>query len=62
METYSIKSIRVNHDKTCEDMGKLLGITKQAYSYKENGRRKFTADELIMICTEFDIDCRKIRT
>lgn len=62
MEQYSIKALRVNNKLTCKNMAELLGITKQAYSYKENGKRKFTANELCLICNHLGIsDLRKIK-
>lgn len=61
MEKISIKALRVNNNLTCEDMGKMLGISKQAYALKESGRTNFTGDELIIICNELNVDCRILK-
>lgn len=51
MRNITIKEIRTNIlNKTLDDMGKMLGITRQAYWYKETGRREFKCRELIAIC------------
>lgn len=35
--------------KTQKDMGKILGITSQAYGAKENGKRSFKDSEKVVI-------------
>lgn len=61
MTEISIKALRITNDMSCEDMGKLLNISKQAYASKEQGRTKFSGDELIIICKKFDVDCRYLK-
>ena len=40
-----------------EDLAKLLGIKQNTYSSKENGKRKFTVDEIIKLKEIFKVTC-----
>lgn len=44
-----IAGYRVMLSKTQKDMGKILGITSQAYGAKENGKRSFKDSEKVVI-------------
>lgn len=60
MGTYSIQALRVNNGKTCQEMADMLGITKGAYSKKENGHIQFSAAELLKILDYLHIDDYRI--
>jgi putative transcriptional regulator len=49
MTARKIAGYRVMLGKTQKDMAKALGITPQAYSAKENGKRSFKDSEKIII-------------
>lgn len=49
MPRTKVKGYRVMLNKSQEDMSKLFGITKQAYSAKERGLSRFTDKEMMMI-------------
>lgn len=44
-----LKEYRISKGYTQTDIAKLLGISQQAYSNKEAGKRGFTTKELIII-------------
>ena len=53
----TIKEIRTEILKmSLEDMGKMLGITRQAYWLKETGKRELKSRELLAICREAKVN------
>lgn len=48
-----IKAYRQLRNVTQEDLAKLLGMTKQGYAFKENGKREFTLTEAKIIADYF---------
>ena len=42
------------HNKTNNDVGKILGISTNAVSLKLNGKTPFTLDEIRKLADEFD--------
>ncbi|MBF0806457.1 MULTISPECIES: helix-turn-helix transcriptional regulator [unclassified Streptococcus] len=44
-----LRGYRVMLGHTQADMGKILGITKQAYSSKETGKTSFSKSEMLKI-------------
>lgn len=49
-----LKGIRVENGLTQADLAKIIGVTRQTYSEKENGNQPFKADELFIISGYFD--------
>lgn len=49
MPRTKVKGYRVMLGKSQDEMAKLFGITKQAYSAKERGVNRFTDKEMIAI-------------
>lgn len=50
----NIRAERVRRGLTQKDMSRLLGISENAYSFKETGKREFTLDEFRIICNHFE--------
>ena len=55
-----LKQIRQESDLTQEELADLLGLTRQAYSHKENGKRKFTLEEALIIADTFGLKVEEI--
>lgn len=62
MEKYSeseilkrVKNLRKKNKKTQEEVGKLLGITKQAYYRYEKGRRKLSIETLNILANYYGV-------
>lgn len=55
-----LKSLRELEAKTQQDMATLLGITRQAYMDKENGKTPFTLREAMKISEIFKKDIKEI--
>lgn len=49
-----LKSLRVKHGDTQEDLSKFLGITIGTFNLKENGKCKFTLDEAYKIAKRYN--------
>ena len=49
-ENRKLKGARVEKRLTQEDMSRMLGISRLAYVYKENGRYSFTEQEIKKVC------------
>ena len=61
MEKLSIKAIRVNLDKTQDEMANLLNITPRAYADRENGKSRWFFDEILTIAKFANIEIDKIK-
>lgn len=61
MEKFSIKAIRINLNKSQEEMAKILNITPRAYSDKENGKSRWYFDEVLKICDLADMSISKVK-
>lgn len=46
---FELRGERVRHGYTSEDMARMIGVSKQAYSQKERGLRKFTDEEKVKL-------------
>lgn len=55
-----LKLIRLAKGISQGYVAKMLGITQTTLSRKENGKSKFTADELIELCVLYNIDVREL--
>ncbi|URN94532.1 MAG: helix-turn-helix domain-containing protein [Candidatus Pristimantibacillus lignocellulolyticus] len=51
----SVKAARINKKMKASDAAKILGISDNTYSRKENGRNRFYADELARLSQAFEI-------
>ena len=56
----SLKVIRKESNLTQEDVARMLGLTRQAYSHKEKGIRKFSIEEALALSDIFNTDVRNI--
>lgn len=50
----NIRAEMRRHNKTNADVGKMLGITPNSVSFKLNGKRPFTLEEIRRLAEEFD--------
>jgi len=50
----NVRNYRVTHDKSQQELGKYLGLPKQAISRMEKGKRRITIEELEKIALFFD--------
>lgn len=57
MKMIKIREYRKMNGYRQEDLAKLLGIKQNTYSSKENGKRKFTVDEIIKLKEIFKVTC-----
>ena len=55
MRNIKIQNLRVQLGYTQEEIAKAIGITKGAYSLKENGHRRFNQNELLIIYKQFKL-------
>ena len=55
MRNIKIQNLRVQLGYTQEEIAKAIGITKGAYSLKENGHRGFNQNELLIIYKQFKL-------
>lgn len=54
MKTKELKALRIKHDYTQESCAKLLGISRNAYNQKENGKKSFMFDEVMKLLKSWD--------
>lgn len=50
-----IKEIRTQNKKTQEEIGNVLGITKQQYQLYESGKREIKVNQIITLCEYYNI-------
>ncbi|MEG2380025.1 MAG: helix-turn-helix transcriptional regulator [Bacilli bacterium] len=60
MKNYTLKSLRARRGLRQRDLAELLDIPITTYSSKENGKRKFTVEEAIILSDIFKCDIREI--
>ena len=61
MEKFTVKELRENKLRwSCEEVAQYLGITKESYMNKEAGRRKFTSDEFLNLCSLMKVSPYKV--
>ena len=61
MEKFTVKELRKNKLRwSCEEVAQYLGITKESYMNKEAGRRKFTSDEFLNLCSLMKVTPYKV--
>lgn len=53
--TERLKEIRAQNKKTQEDIGNVLGITKQQYQLYESGKRELPIHHLIPLCEFYNV-------
>ena len=46
---FELKGERVRHGYTSQELGRMIGVSKQSYGQKERGIRKFTDDEKVKL-------------
>lgn len=60
MKNYTLKSLRAKRGLRQRDIAELLNMPITTYSSKENGERKFTIEEAIILSDIFKCDIREI--
>ena len=55
MENRKLKSLRVLHGMTQNDMAELLDMTPPTYRTRENGQTDFTVSEINVILLKFNV-------
>lgn len=50
-----LKALRAEHELTQLDMSKIVGLSIDAYRYKENGDYDFTKSEIDLILDYFNV-------
>ena len=55
MKTLKVREYRKLNGYKQEDLAKLLRVTQSAYSRKENGKIRFTIDEITMLTHIFKV-------
>lgn len=50
-----IKSIREDHDLTQAQIGKLLNKSQQGYNHIETGRAELKIDDLLLLCSFYNV-------
>lgn len=60
MKKNILKSERVKKELTQKQIADKLGIRTSAYCDKENGKRKFTVKEALLLQDLFDFDIKEI--
>jgi len=53
--TQRLKEIRTQNKKTQEEIGNVLGITKQQYQLYESGKREIKVNQIITLCQYYNI-------
>lgn len=53
--TQQLKEIRTQNKKTQEEIGNVLGITKQQYQLYESGKREIKVNQIITLCQYYNI-------
>lgn len=48
-----VKELRIEKGLSCQDMARLIGVTKATYSKKENGSVKFSLNEAKLVSDKF---------
>ena len=54
MKTKELKALRIKHDCTQDNCAKLLGISRNTYNKKENGKKSFMFDEVMELLKSWD--------
>ena len=57
MKILKVREYRKLNGYNQEDLARLLSITQSAYSRKENGKRRFTMDEITKLKDIFRVTC-----
>ena len=60
MKHMSLKAERIRRGLNQEDLAKLIGVSKQTYWSKENGRSPFFLDEIKKIKDHLGVDFEEI--
>ena len=55
MKTLKVREYRKLNGYRQEDLAKLLNVTQSAYSRKENGKSRFTINEITMLTHIFKV-------
>lgn len=50
-----IRALREDNDLKQIDIGKVLNKSQQGYAHLENGKAKFTIEDLIKLCKFYDV-------
>ncbi|MBE6748343.1 MAG: helix-turn-helix transcriptional regulator [Ruminococcaceae bacterium] len=53
--THQLKEIRLQKTKSQEEIGNVLGITKQQYQLYESGKREIKVNQIITLCEYYNI-------
>ena len=53
--THQLREIRTQNKKSQEDIGNVLGITKQQYQLYESGKREIKVNQIIKLCEYYNI-------
>lgn len=51
----SLKILRESNQKTQAELAELLGISPQGYAFYESGKRKITADKLLILSDYYNV-------
>lgn len=57
----TIKELREQKGMLSKQVANILKISPQAYSDKENGRRRFKSNEIVTICKYFEISVLEVK-
>lgn len=60
-EKLSLKEIRESKGITKAHIYNLLGISRQSFHNKENGKAKFTALEVQKLCSEYNVPISEVK-
>lgn len=60
VNTNFLKSKRILHQLSQKDIAKLIGITEQTYSLKENNKATFTLEEVNEIIAFLNLEEREV--
>ena len=50
-----MRDLRLDHDLTQKDAGKLLHLSQQGYSHIENGNAELKIDDLVTLCRFYEV-------
>ena len=50
-----IKNLRIDHDKTQQEIAELLGTNQSYYAKYENGKRPLPIDRLYVLCEYYKV-------
>ena len=62
MNSLKLQIARMRKGKTSQDMGEVIGKSRESYSKKETGEIRFSYEEVIAVADALDLSLQQVNT